>query len=208
MLITLTSRVEDGVALDVLVFRFDRPALCVSSGPHGGGWGPRHWVINAQVASDYARTDIAAHVGQMTRALALAGEGVALLTAADVRHHRFASDGGVEVDATVGLSRPTWAAGEDEGPVGPGTINVVAYLPVRLGDAALVNAVATATEAKSQALYDAKISATGTASDAVCLICPLEGEGEPFGGPRSTWGSRLARAVHRAVLAGARGNGP
>jgi hypothetical protein len=29
-------------------------------------------------------------------------------------------------------------------------------------------------------------------------------EPDPFGGPRSVWGSRLARAVHGAVLRGAR----
>ncbi|OSC57571.1 hypothetical protein B5180_37910, partial [Streptomyces sp. BF-3] len=35
--------------------------------------------------------------------------------------------------------------------------------------------------------------------------------GEPFAGPRSAWGARIARAVHSAVLAGARpaaGEGP
>jgi adenosylcobinamide hydrolase len=80
-----------------------------------------------------------------------------------------------------------------------GTINLLVRLPVRLGDAALVNAVATATEAKVQALLDLGLHATGTATDAVCVVCPPEGPPEPFGGPRSTWGARLARVVHAAV---------
>jgi adenosylcobinamide hydrolase len=75
-------------------------------------------------------------------------------------------------------------------------------LPERLCDAALVNAISTATEAKTQALWDAGVRGTGTATDAVCLLCPSEGDAHAYGGPRSTWGSRLARAVHRAVLAG------
>jgi adenosylcobinamide amidohydrolase len=83
-----------------------------------------------------------------------------------------------------------------------GTINIVVSVPERLTDSALVNAVSTATEAKVQALAELGIDATGTATDAVCVLCPAEGRPFAFGGPRSTWGSRLARAVHAAVRRG------
>jgi adenosylcobinamide amidohydrolase len=85
----------------------------------------------------------------------------------------------------------------------PGTINIIVSVPVPLGDAAYVNAVVTATEAKTQALLEAGIRATGTASDAVCIAAPMAGEPEDFAGPRSLWGARIARAVHSAVHAGA-----
>jgi adenosylcobinamide amidohydrolase len=106
----------------------------------------------------------------------------------------------------VGLGHPTWAAAPDaQGPVSlVGTINLVVLLPERLSDAALVNAVATATEAKSQALFEAGVAGTGTATDAVCIACPDDGAPHAFGGPRSVWGARLARAVHGAVLGGLR----
>jgi adenosylcobinamide amidohydrolase len=84
----------------------------------------------------------------------------------------------------------------------PGTVNVVVWVPQRLGDAALVNAVATVTEAKTQAIRELGLAATGTATDAVCVLCPAEGEAAEYGGPRSTWGARLARAAYRAVLRG------
>jgi len=64
------------------------------------------------------------------------------------------------------------------------------------------------TEAKTQALAEAGVPGTGTSSDAVCIACPAAepaGPVEPFGGPRSPWGARAARAVHRAVAAGAAG---
>jgi adenosylcobinamide amidohydrolase len=73
-----------------------------------------------------------------------------------------------------------------------------------LSDAALVNAVATATEAKAQGLRDLGLDATGTATDALCLLCPDAGRPHDFGGPRSVWGARLARAVHAAITAGGR----
>jgi adenosylcobinamide amidohydrolase len=76
-------------------------------------------------------------------------------------------------------------------------------VPVPLSDAAFVNAVVTATEAKTQALLDAGFAGTGTASDAVCVAAPASGRGEDFAGPRSRWGARIARAVHAAVYAGA-----
>nr|WP_239110030.1 adenosylcobinamide amidohydrolase [Streptomyces anulatus] len=97
-------------------------------------------------------------------------------------------------------------AGAPGSPFRPGTVNIVVTLPVALSDAALVNAVATATEAKVQALLDAGLDCSGTPTDAVCVAAPEPGQdgGEPFAGPRSTWGARIARAVHTAVLAGAR----
>src|SRR5688572_23199274 len=129
-----------------------------------------------------------------------------MLTAATIDLPQLHEDGGVSCWATVGISKPTWAADSD-GAVStwtPGTINVVVALPVRLSDAALFNAVVTATEAKSQALFERGVPGTGTASDAVCIVCPMDGDVEAFAGPRSHWGSRLARAVHTAVGKGLR----
>jgi adenosylcobinamide hydrolase len=205
--------VADGLA--ALVWRFADPLRCASTGPLGGGLGLRHWVLNVQVASDYGRLDPADHLQQIAGAHGLAGPGVGLLTAVDVRRWQRAADGGVRVDATVGVTQPTWAAAEDDvedvaevDAPAPGTINIVATVPVALSDAALVNAVATVAEAKAQALWDAGIAATGTASDAVCVACPSGPPASEFGGPRSVWGGRLARAVHRAVLAGCGAEGP
>ena len=72
-------------------------------------------------------------------------------------------------------------------------------VPVPLREAAYVNVVMTATEAKTQAVLEAGFRATGTASDAICVAAPVAGEPEDFAGPRSVWGARIARAVHAAV---------
>ncbi len=200
------SRQEAGRPFPVLVWRPRSPMRMVASAPHGGGVGPRRWIVNAQVPPSYARRDPDHHLGKLGVSLGLPGRGVGMLTAADVRRVSTVLDGGVEAAATVGLGHPTWAAAPDaRHSVGQvGTINVVVVLPERLSDAALVNAVATATEAKAQALWDRGIAATGTATDAVCIACPDEGRPHPFGGPRSVWGARLARAVHAALSAAVR----
>jgi adenosylcobinamide hydrolase len=202
----LTHRDEYGVAAPVLVWRFDSPMQAIASGPLGGGIGARHWLVNASVPMSYDQQDPDVHLAAIASGLGLRGPGVGLLTGVDVADFVAAEDGDVSVVATVGLGAPAWAAAPDDDLVRarPGTINIVAGLPVALTAAALVNAVATIAEAKAQALWELALPATGTATDATCVLCPMQGDAEPYAGPRSRWGARLARAVHAAVLAGGR----
>lgn len=242
----------------VLVWQFERRCRSLGSAPFGGGLGLRSWIVNAQVAKNYARTDLDAHLGELAGQLGVSGPGVGLLTAASVTDYTSALVDGVRVDSTVGISGPAWAApragawvarraetawaappaeGTSAEPAAEhashpktgvgtvnvvaqvpvseqvpsttkrpsvGTVNIVARVPVRLSDAALVNAVITVTEAKSQAFADSGVDGTGTATDAVCVVCLPDGDPEPFAGPRSYWGERLAAATHRTVVAGIR----
>lgn len=221
---TLATRFEDGRDIPLLVWRLSEPRLTISSAPLGGGIGIRHWVLNATVPMSYRRDDPEVHLAELADQFYLYGPGVGLLTGVDVARMVDRADGGVRVWATVGLGAPTWAAAADvpvvggspvaaDGPVAAdragrrvGTVNIVAYVPARLGDAALVNAVATVTEAKSQALWETGVRGTGTATDAVTVLCPATGPAEPYAGPRSRWGAPLARAVHLAVRVGAAGD--
>ncbi len=241
--------------------------------------GPIDWILNIGVDSGYSRTDIDEHAGEIAAELGLQGHGTALFTAVDVRGVRRAECDGVVVHATVGVSKPTWAA-ERLQPVTPpgkpdeegepargrvggesrhfynteaepraraarerselerkaqgeagtraaresseqerattsdaeggsdnprllwGTINVVAQLPAGLEPGAAVNATMTITEAKVQALSEAGIDGTGTATDAAVVTWPAAASRERFAGPRSVWGQRLAVAVHDAVSSG------
>jgi adenosylcobinamide hydrolase len=185
-----------------LVWRFAEPVLAIASAALGGGIGERRWVFNRTVESGYDHPDPAAHLAALAAGHGLTGPGVGLLTAVDVHEVRHRADTGVRVFATTGISHPAWAAAAPE-PAGAraavGTINVVAWLPARLADGALVNAVATVAEAKAQALAGAGVPGTGTCTDATVLLCPLDGPAQPYGGPRSELGAPLARAVHAAI---------
>nr|WP_239144669.1 adenosylcobinamide amidohydrolase [Streptomyces sp. SID14515] len=205
----LRARSEDGHRLHHLLWRLGPGVRVCSSAVLGGGIGPRAWVLNAQVPGGYPRLDPDRHLAEIAAAEGLTGPGAGLMTAADVAAYTTGHDGGVAATVTAGLGVRGWAAAPDGAqapPFRPGTVNIVVTLPVALSDAALVNAVATATEAKVQALLDAGLDCSGTPTDAVCVAAPEPGPdgGEPFAGPRSTWGARIARAVHSAVLAGAR----
>jgi adenosylcobinamide amidohydrolase len=220
MRLDLVWRAEDGLRLPMALWYPGPGYRMISSGVLGGGLGPREWVLNAQVATGYARTDPAAHLRELARGLGLSGPGVGLLTAAQVADVVQRQDRGVYAAATVGLRVPIWAAARPGGldrelaPIDrdvrsrPGTINVIVSVPVPLADAAFVNAVVTATEAKAQAVLDAGFAGTGTATDAICIAAPSDPAGAPaeeFTGPRSPWGAKIARAVHAAVRAGAAG---
>ena len=162
-------------------------------------------MVNAQVPHDYARQDVAEHVGEIAGSLGLCGLGVGMLTAAEVSAVAAAEEQGVRVEVTVGLTRPIWAAAaptHDAVVPTVGTINVMAFVPVRHTEAALVNLLCTMTEAKVQALLEGGVAATGTASDAMTLVCPAVGPPELFGGARSPYGASVARAVHAAMRAG------
>jgi adenosylcobinamide amidohydrolase len=201
---------EGEPALATLVWRLGSAWRAASTAPVGGGIAPCEWVVNVQVPSEYARLDVETHVGEVAAALGLRGPGVGMLTAAPVAQVRAATDDGVDVEATVGLRLPVWAAAApDPDPdqfelvATPGTVNIVAFVPVPHSDGALANLLCTATEAKVQALLEGGVPGTGTASDAVTVLCPPPADSvQPFGGPRSEYGARLARATHAAIGAG------
>jgi len=215
MRLDLKWRAEGGERLPLALWHPGPGYRMISTGVLGGGLGLREWVLNAQVPAAYARTDPAAHLRELARGLGLTGAGIGLLTAAQVTDLVQRQDEAVQAAATAGLRVPTWAAAppghRDPGLAAtdsriPGTINVIVAVPVPLTDAAFVNAVVTATEAKTQAVLDAGFAGTGTASDAICVAAPIgPGREALFTGPRSAWGARIARAVHAAVSAGAAG---
>ncbi|HEX4655109.1 MAG TPA: adenosylcobinamide amidohydrolase [Mycobacteriales bacterium] len=206
----LARRTEGECLLSTLVWRFASPVTCVSTAAVGGGLAEPLWLVNAQVPHGYRRTDLAQHGEQIATALDLSGPGVVMLTAVDVRHRETVTVEDVTVTATVGVSDPVWAADLSVDPTCTatpvaGTINLVVQLPVRLTPAAMVNLVATVTEAKCQALADADVPGTGTPSDAVAVVCPPgAGQLSLFGGPRSATGRPAAIATYRAITAALR----
>jgi adenosylcobinamide amidohydrolase len=203
----LVERTEDGRLLSALVWQVGDAARCVSTAAVGGGFAEPRWLVNAQVKHGYRRTDLGRHAEQMARVFALTGPGVVMFTAVDVRLRQTVTVDGVTVTATVGVSDPVWAADRADEPAAlatpAGTINVVVHLPAALAPGAMVNIVATVTEAKCQALADATVAGTGTPSDAVAVVCSRDDTApDVFGGPRSTLGRPTALAAYRAISAG------
>jgi adenosylcobinamide hydrolase len=209
----LVTELDDGirlwatVGLSAPIQAHDPAAQVASSGPAASVASPGPG--SAAVAGPSSAASVASPGPHSAASAASPG----LHSAASVAGlHSAASVAGSGPAASVASPGPGSAAVAGPGsaatvtPRHPGTVNIVAWLPRRLSDPALVNAVATITEAKTQAIRDLGLPATGTATDAVCVLCPPTGDPASYGGPRSRWGEPLARAAYRAVLAGGRAN--
>ncbi|ODR95240.1 hypothetical protein AUC70_05970 [Methyloceanibacter stevinii] len=91
-----------------------------------------------------------------------------------------------------------------------GTINIAVRVSAGLTEAALVEALTIAAQARTAAVMEARWSlpegvATGTGTDCIALAAPMEGHGETvaFAGLHTEVGEALGRAVYDAVARGA-----
>jgi adenosylcobinamide amidohydrolase len=141
-------------------------------------------------------------------------DAVCFLTSRDLGAHvvERVEVGGVRAEAvaTVGLGNAerigTRVAGSGEC-AGHGTINVAARLSLPLSAPALIEALTLAAEARTCAVQEAGHRlptgpATGTGTD--CLAVAAPAGRERHAGKHTAAGEALGRAVHRAVLRGAR----
>jgi adenosylcobinamide amidohydrolase len=197
---------------EAVVIDFGGARRCLSSSVLGGGLRDARAWLNLQVEHGYARMDPEAHLREemAARGLDLATT-LGAMTAADVSRATTCEEPGTaRAVATVGIGVPLAAAGRLLRSVpAVNTINLLVLVEAPLTDAALVYAVQTATEAKAQALADARVGAenhdgfaTGTATDSIC-VAARPGATEPFAGPMSSAGRAVARCVHAVVLEGA-----
>jgi iron complex transport system ATP-binding protein len=183
----------------------------------GGGFGKARQLVNRQVPKSYMCDDPEVEMESFLRSNGFdPGSAAAMLTAARVEdagesHGRV---GRLHVSAwvTAGLGN-TVRAGTTEGTdrLYPGTINSIVVIDGRLTQAAMVNAVITATEAKAAALQDlgvkarnSQLLATGTSTDAVLIAAT--GRGDPFryAGTATTVGYWIGKTVYEATVRSAK----
>ncbi len=113
-----------------------------------------------------------------------------LLTSVPMDKLSVESVGNVTVFVTAGVKNPNEKIG---------TINIVAVFEGRLSRAAMLNAIITATEAKTKALLESGCNFTGTNTDAIIVLCTQRGKYYRYSGPASEAGRNLWKAVGKAV---------
>jgi adenosylcobinamide amidohydrolase len=196
-------------------------AWVLSSAVLGGGYGLADHIINLKVDKNPSdglpeleepETTIARYGDR----LGLAGSVVGMMTAASMNSFRAASrrENGLEVMCllTAGISNAGragdpagWRRFESPG-CSPGTINIVLMTNARLTEGALVEAVVTATEAKTVALQNSGVRsrstgapASGTGTDAIAVV---NGRGPVeirYCGKHVLFGEMLAGSVIEAL---------
>jgi iron complex transport system ATP-binding protein len=88
-----------------------------------------------------------------------------------------------------------------------GTVNIMVFIDANLSDGALVNAVQSATEAKTKAFADLHIKdattgtiATGTSTDSTLIAATQTGEPTPYAGSGTVIGKGIGMSVYKAVV--------
>ncbi|MDW8293192.1 MAG: adenosylcobinamide amidohydrolase [Anaerolineae bacterium] len=191
----------------------DQPLMCLSSAPVGGGWAKAQHILNMRVPLDYCCDRYVEDIQRMAAEAGVSEPFVGLITAARLEDaglyvERF-DQGAVAALVTLGISLPT-AAGREESVRAEvsqpaGTINIIVVVDAALSPAAQVNAVITATEAKSLVLAEHNVRtpkgylASGTPTDCVVIACTNRGARFAFGGPISPIGALIGRAVRVAT---------
>jgi iron complex transport system ATP-binding protein len=188
------------------------PLTVLSSAVVGGGLGNAREILNVHVDDQYEGERPEEDLAVAATELGIAEPFVGLMTAAHTEYARWAleSAGDLSVVAvvSVGLSN-TSSAGITppftlEAPA-PGTINIVLVVDGALTPAAMVNAVITATEAKTMTLAEWDVRtpegepASGTSTDTVVVACTGRGEQLGYAGPATRVGWLAARAIRGAM---------
>jgi len=200
------------VDAEAVVIRAERPLRAVSSAIVGGGFVQARAIVNLHVPKGFQCADSEGLLAALARRRAVPTPFVGLLTGAATDKAELATEhlDGLSVSAivTVGLSNRSAAGRSAQMMWRPSTINTIVVVDAEPEDAALVNLVITATEAKTLALAEAGISTregglvTGTSTDAVVVAATGRGPRCRFGGPVSDLGWLVARAVKSALDAG------
>ncbi len=182
----------------------------LSSGVVGGGFQKSRHILNLHVDKDYAGTNPALDLKKFARKIGVDEKFIGMMTAAKIGMTQpvILSEHGLTVCAvvTVGLGNSTCAGITPPFlPESAGTINTVIILDAQLTRSAMVNAVITATEAKTATLQELNKRTkdgdptTGTSTDSTVIATTNKGELFKYTGSVSLAGWLIARAVRQAL---------
>ncbi|MCC7117379.1 MAG: adenosylcobinamide amidohydrolase [Anaerolineales bacterium] len=193
----------------VIHIQSQSPLTTLSSAIVGGGYGRARHILNASVEKNFYVDDPQAWLHELAQGLNVAEPFIGLITAVKLHKARSATfqAEGLTVSAviTAGVGNAASAGITPPFSYRPGTINTILLLDANLTPAAMLNAIITATEAKTATLKERNIlapdgaSATGTSTDTVTIACTGAGELQLYAGPVTTIGWLIARAVRQAL---------
>ncbi|WP_248930897.1 adenosylcobinamide amidohydrolase [Paenibacillus hamazuiensis] len=215
---------EDGKDIfPYLLIETDKPVRTLNSSPWGGGFGLHRCLVNRQVDLKYDSEDPNLEMLNFLKRQQLNPQATTcLMTAARVADAaaETAKHGDARVAAIVTAGFGNKARAGFVLPnrrLYPGTINTIVLVQGSMTDAAMVNAVITATEAKAAALQaldervapagvqgDETLYATGTTTDAVLIASIGDGPHHRYAGTATEVGYLIGKTVFDSTVAAGR----
>lgn len=200
------------VAIDAQSVKMTTSAAwyALSSALLGAGFTDFRSLFIYHVHKEYDHPEPWRHLQEIALTQQLTPPTIGLLTAASLDRAQVITlgDGELQVGAvvTAGVSNATSAGLTPPARLTQAnTINIVLLVNRALSQAAMVNAVITITEAKTDTLNRLGIKtpqgeiASGTSTDTVVIAHNGEGEPLPYAGPATTAGWLMAKAVRLAL---------
>lgn len=194
---------------EALIVHSFSPMLAITSSITGGGILPTRYILNMHVDKNYNCVSPAADLTSFAQGRGINEPFHGFMTAVNLNKTKCVTlheqDVIVTAFVTAGVSNAVSAGNSAPASFIPGTINIILLADANLTPAALVNAVITATEAKTASLRDKNIltanglSATGTSTDAICIACTGRGQPTDYAGPATLVGWLMARVVRQCL---------
>jgi len=200
------------VSPEMVVYQSEMPLKTVSSAVINAGAGWFRTFINRHVDMDYNIDD---SVQEMTGFIESKGykptETVGMMTAVRTEHavvKEYQGDfGSVVIAVTAGVGNAVDVSRAVDREIGVGTINTWIMVNGHLSDEAFIQAMITATEAKTKALHQEEVKdpltgtiATGTSTDSCLVSATQQGEYLPYAGPITELGKLIGTGVFECTL--------
>jgi iron complex transport system ATP-binding protein len=195
-----------------VLYESDVPLKTVSSAVINAGAGWYRTFINRHVDMNY---DIDDSLSEMTSFIEERGfkptDTVGMMTAIKTEHviiKEFPSSfGSVVIAVTAGVGNAVDVSKAIERPLGVGTINTWILVNGALSDEAFIQAMITATEAKTKALHQEGVKdpltgtiATGTSTDSCLVAATQQGTIMPYAGPITELGGLIGSGVYQCTI--------
>lgn len=213
MQLTTESIAIPGITIEqdpcALFIHSEQPLHTISSGLSGGGIQRLHSIVNMHVVKGYDNPDPIGDLENFVRRSNVNGPYIGMMTAAYILEAELSilTAGGLRVCTitTAGLSNPISAGLTPPLKLRPGTINSIILVDGSLTEAAMVNAIMTATEAKTGLLHARSEHTpeghptTGTSTDSLVIACTGKGEPLPYACAVTPVGYLIARTVRESL---------
>ena len=203
------------ITKDYIEYRAQAPLKVISSAVHNAGIGWYDTLLNRSIAPEYNIYHVKQETNQFLQQHQFSPTNtVVMLTAVETNcveiQHFSKNNVEILVMVTAGVGNSVDVTKtylrEDEPHVG--TINTWVIINGKLSDEAFIQAMITATEAKTKALADQQIKdpitntiATSTSTDSLLIAATQQGEEMPYAGPITEVGKLIGRAVFEVTIA-------
>jgi iron complex transport system ATP-binding protein len=199
---------------DCIAITAEKPLKVLSSALVGSGFQWAGHFVNRQVSKDYHCEDAELEMKQYLQKRGLpVSSTIGMMTAVDIHDavcmYEKQDSFSLWAVVTAGVGNAvdaarSWKRAQLEQKIG--TINMMIFIDGTLTDAAYVQAVMTATEAKAKALYEENVldpetntHATGTSTDCIAIAATQTGNTFAYAGTITPLGKAIGRVVYEAT---------